>query len=261
MTITDKMVYQWDLSKGYEERTPFAHGFSKLPVLYAYRPEPYCKKIKTFRVRLEKLLSNYADCIDYHFFPLLKLVGSVAGFAGKTKDRIVKLEDGADAQYLTWNQVPETIRFEAETLTNNAYDMSNTPRISFETLKGVGKASGTAFRFMFMGAHMSVSNHAEVIGEFLQRRVNFLVSALGAINPTEFNKASQTIDIETDLVPYMIDSEDDNVNTAVRAVEGKIWSRREGIMFAGNADRVDEILKEIQEDEILNKEQNRNAGN
>lgn len=43
---------------------------------------------------------------------------------------------GADAQYLTWNQVPETIRFEAETLTNNAYDMSNTPRISFETLKG-----------------------------------------------------------------------------------------------------------------------------
>ena len=261
MTITDKMVYQWDLAKGYEERMSFAHGFPKLPILYAYRPEPYCKKIKTFRVRLEKLLSNYADCIDYHFFPLLKLVGSVAGFAGKTKDRIVKLEDGADAQYLTWNQVPETIRFEAETLTNNAYDMSNTPRISFETLKGVGKASGTAFRFMFMGAHMSVSNHAEVIGEFLQRRVNFLVSALGAINPTEFNKASQTIDIETDLVPYMIDSEDDNVNTAVRAVEGKIWSRREGIMFAGNADRVDEILKEIQEDEILNKDQNRNAGN
>ena len=77
MTITDKMVYQWDLSTGYEERTPFAHGFPKLPVLYAYRPESYCKKIKTFRVRLEKLLSNYADCIDYHFFPLLKLIGDV----------------------------------------------------------------------------------------------------------------------------------------------------------------------------------------
>ena len=61
----------------YEERTPFAHGFPKLPVLYAYRPESYCKKIKTFRVRLEKLLSNYADCIDYHFFPLLKLIGDV----------------------------------------------------------------------------------------------------------------------------------------------------------------------------------------
>ena len=261
MTITDQMVYQWDLSK-LEERPSFVHGFTKLPVIYAYRSEAYCEKIKTFRVRLEKLLSNYADCIDYHFFPLLKLIGDVEGFMGKVKDRMVKLTgEGADAQYLTWNQVPDTVKFEAETLTNMAYDMSNTPRISFETLKGVGKASGTAFRFMFMGAHMAVENHGETIGEFLQRRVNFLTSALGSINPTEFSKASQTIDIETNLVPYMIDSEDDNVNTAVRAVEGKIWSRREGIMFAGNADRVDEILKEIQEDEILNKEQNGNAGN
>ena len=161
---------------------------------------------------------------------------------------------GADAQYLTWNQVPETIRFEAETLTNNAYDMSNTPRISFETLKGVGKASGTAFRFMFMGAHMSVSNHAEVIGEFLQRRVNFLVSALGSINPTEFSKASQTIDIETELVPYMIDDLNDKVTTAVSAVSGGVWSRREGIMFAGNADRIDEELKEIEEEQAAKNE-------
>lgn len=261
MTITDKMVYQWDLSKGYEERTPFTHGFPKLPVLYAYRPEPYCKKIKTFRVRLEKLLSNYADCIDYHFFPLLKLIGDVEGFMGKVKDRMVKLTgEGADAQYLTWNQVPDTVRFEAETLTNMAYDMSNTPRISFETLKGVGKASGTAFRFMFMGAHMAVENHGEVIGEFLQRRVNFIVSALGSINPTEFSKASQTIDIETELVPYMIDDLNDKVTTAVSAVSGGIWSTREGIMFAGNADRVEEELAEIKEEQAAKNEQIGNKG-
>lgn len=43
---------------------------------------------------------------------------------------------------------------------------------------------------------------------------------------------TSAIDIATDLVPYVIDSEDDNVNTAVKVVDGKIWSRREGIMFA-----------------------------
>ena len=163
---------------------------------------------------------------------------------GKLRTEWYKLTgEGADAQYLTWNQVPDTVRFEAETLTNMAYDMSNTPRISFETLKGIGKASGTAFRFMFMGAHMAVENHGEVIGEFLQRRVNFIVSALGSINPTEFSKASQTIDIETELVPYMIDDLNDKVTTAVSAVSGGVWSRREGIMFAGNADRIDEELR------------------
>lgn len=261
MTITDKAVYQWDLSKGYEERTSFAHGFSKLPVLYAYRPEPYCKKIKTFRVRLEKLLSNYAGCIDYHFFPLLKLIGDVEGFMGKVKDRMVKLTgEGADAQYLTWNQVPDTVKFEAETLTNMAYDMSNTPRISFERLKGVGKASGTAFRFMFMGAHMAVENHGEVIGEFLQRRVNFLTSALGDVNPAEFGRASKTIDIETELVPYMIDDLNDKVTTAVSAVSGGIWSTREGIMFSGNADRVEEELSEIKEEQAAKNNQIGNTG-
>ena len=73
---------------------------------------------------------------------------------------------------------------------------------------------------------MAVENHGEVIGEFLQRRVNFIVSALGSINPTEFSKVSQTIDIETDLVPYMIDDLNDKVNTAVSAVSGGIcWER------------------------------------
>lgn len=249
ITITDKMVYQWDLTKDYEEKKPFLHGFEKMPIIYAYRAEPFCSKIKTFRVRLEKLLSNYADCIDYHFFPLLKLIGDVEGFAGKTKDRMVKLTgEGADAQYLTWNQVPDTVKFEAETLTNMAYDMSNTPRISFDTLKGIGKPSGTAFRFMFMGAHMSVSNHSESIGEFLQRRINFIVSALASINPTEFSKASKTIDIETEVQPFIIDDLAEKVSTAVSAVNGGVWSTREGIMFAGNVDRIEDELAEIKEE-------------
>ena len=156
---------------------------------------------------------------------------------------------GANAQYLTWNQVPDTVRLELEGLTNRAYDMTNTPRISPQELKGIGNAvSGKAFRYIFMGAHMAVSNHAEIIGEFFQRRVNFLVSAMGDINPSQFMKASQTIDIDVDLVPYMIDDIDERVYTATNAINGKIWSRREGVLFAGNAERVDEVLKEIEEE-------------
>lgn len=128
--------------------------------------------------------------------------------------------------------------------------MSNTPRISFENLKGSGNAlSGVAFRFVFMGAHMAVENHAEVIGDFMQRRTNFLVSALGSINPSEFNIASKTIDIDVELVPYMIDDLNDKVSTAVTAVEGGIWSTREGILFAGNAERLEEELAEIKEEQ------------
>lgn len=247
MTITNTSVYMWNESE-LKETNVFNHGFGKIPVIYAYRPEAYCKKIKTSRERLEKLLSNYADCVDYHFFPLLKLIGDVTGFTGRTKNKIVKLENGADAQYLTWNQVPDTVKFEADNLVNMAYSMTNTPRISFETMKGIGNVSGVALKLMFMDAHMAVSNHAETIEEFLQRRINFIVSALGAINPTEFDNCSKTIEINTEVVPYMIDNTSERVTTAVDAVAGGVWSRREGIIFAGNADRVEEELKEIEED-------------
>lgn len=251
-TITSTHVYQWENSDAWQEKreSSFRHLFSKLPVMYCYRSENYCHKIKPLRVRIEKVLSNYADCIDYHFFPYLMLFGDIENFSGKRKNRMIQLTGpGANAQYLTWNQVPDTVRLELEGLTNRAYDMTNTPRISPQELKGIGNAvSGKAFRYIFMGAHMAVSNHAEIMGEFFQRRVNFLVSAMGDINPSQFMKASQTIDIDVDLVPYMIDDIDERVYTATNAINGKIWSRREGILFAGNAERVDEVLKEIEEE-------------
>lgn len=250
MTVTRDMVYQWETDREWKLVASFKHGFKKLPVLYCYRPEAYCNKIRTVRIRLEKLLSSYADCIDYHFFPILKLFGDVAKMSGEFRNRVVQLTGGdADAAYLTWNQASDPVKLEMESLTEKAYALANTPRISFENLKGTGNAlSGEAFRYVFMGAHMAVENHSEVIGDFMQRRVNFLVSALGSIN-TNFEKASETVDVDVEVIPYMIDNISDKVSTAVSAVSGQIWSRREGIMFAGNADRIDEELKEIEEEQ------------
>lgn len=126
--------------------------------------------------------------------------------------------------------------------------MTNTPRISFENLKGSGNAlSGVAFDYAFLSTHLNVENLAEVIGEFMQRRVNFLVSALGSIN-SSLEKASQTIDIDVEIEPYRLDNIDDRVNTAIKAVNGHVWSQKHGVLFAGNANRLEEELREIRED-------------
>ena len=255
MAVTNKEVYVWELSSESTEWTEkkFEHKFKKLPVLYCYRSEAYCNKIRSIRIRLEKLISSYADCIDYHFFPILKLFGDLdpntTQLTGDMRNRIVQLTgQGANAEYLTWNQASETVKLELDSLTEKAYSMTNTPRVMPENLKGLGTSfSGVSFRYMFMGAHLAVENHAEEIGEFMQRRVNFLISAIGSIN-TAFEKPAETIDIDVKIQPYMIDSERDKVDTAVAAVDGGVWTRREGIMFAGNADMIEENLKEIEED-------------
>lgn len=172
----------------------------------------------------------------------------------------MKLEgEKADADYLIWQQAPDTVKLELETMFNNAYAMTNTPRISFESMKGFGQTpSGTAFRFVFMGAHMSVENHAEDIGPFFQRRVNFLISALGSINPYEFRDASKTIDIESEIVPYMIDSLAERVETAIKAKDGSVWSQRTSVIFAGNTDQIEEELELIKQEEADKKREENN---
>lgn len=254
MTITDTMVYQWNMDKTWEansERT-FKHGFKKIPVIYTFRSETLCKKIKPQRERLEKTLSGYADCLDNHYFPMLMLFGDIQPdlITGDARNRMLNLTgDGANAQYLTWNQASDPIKVEIETYFNEIYALTNTPRISFDQLKGTGNAlSGTAFRYVFMAAHMAVQNHAEELGPFFQRRVNFLVSAIGALN-TSLEEACKTIDIETELVPFMIDNDREKVDTAAAAVSGGVWSQEHGVTYCSNYGELQDELQQIREEQ------------
>lgn len=250
MCITADTVYQWENTNGWVETGTFRHGFKKMPIIYMYRPHAYCEKIKTLRIRLEKLLSNYADCIDYHFFPILMLFGDVDQLSGELKNRIVQLTGlNANAQYLTWNQVPETVKFEVETLLSQIYGLTNTPRISFDSLKGTGNAvSGVAFDYVFMSTHLNVENLNETVGVFMQRRVNFLISALGSINTT-LESASETIDVDVKMQPYRLENIADKIDTAIKAKDGQIWSQEHAIMFVGNIDSVKDEIDKIKQEQ------------
>lgn len=254
MTVTDTMVYQWEENKTWEENSErsFKHGLPKLPVMYGYRSETLCSKVRSLRVRLEKCLSGYADCIDNHFFPLLMLFGDLQpeNLSGDARNRMMQLTgDGANAQYLTWNQTSDPIKVEIETYFNQIYALTNTPRISFDQLKGTGNAlSGTAFRYVFMAAHMAVQNYAEELGPFFQRRVNFLTAAVGALN-VSLEAASKTVGIETEIVPFMIDSESDKVHTAAEAVSGGVWSLSHGVSYCSNYGELQDELQQIKEEQ------------
>lgn len=254
MTVTDTMVFQWELDKTWTENSErtVKHGFKKLPVIYANRSESLCSKIKPQRERLEKTLSGYADCLDNHYFPMLMLFGDLNPelLTGDVRNRMMQLTgDGAKAQYLTWNQASDPIKVEIETYFNEIYALTNTPRISFDQLKGTGNAlSGTAFKYVFMAAHMAVQNHAEELGPFFQRRVNFLVSAIGSLN-SSLESACDTIDVETEVVPFMIDDENAKVQTAAAAVSGGVWSTEHGVSYCSNYGELQDEIQQIKDEQ------------
>lgn len=244
---TNVIIYAYQDGNWVVEKGASAHGFDKMPVIYMWRKEPFCMKIRNIRIRLETLLSNFADCLDYNFAPKLVADGAIEDIINQgTGSEIIQLENGAKVAYLTWAQSPDMAKLEFENLTERAYALTNTPRISFENLKGAGSAfSGVSFRFAFMGAHMAVYNHAEVVEEYLQRRVNFLLSAIGSVMPSVKDKA-ENMEVDIEIVPYIIDNKKDAVDLAVSAVGGGIASKKTGIILAGLTDKIEEELKELE---------------
>jgi SPP1 family phage portal protein len=198
---------------------------------------------------LEALISNFADCIDRHFFPYLILEGDINGTPQKSgKNRVIKITNGGKVYYLNWDQASEAVRLEMETLWSRAYQLTNTPQLSLDSLKGLGDVpSGKAFKFLFMGTNIAVDNHAEVIGEHIQRRYNFLASAIGSLN-ADYYTASLSIDIETSIQPFSVDDIAEKIRNASDACGKPIASLRTGVMMAGLVSDVDDEVKKIEEE-------------
>lgn len=192
---------RWELEMHY------SHGFDKIPVIYMDRDDVLYSPIINLRERLETLLSNNADALDENQSPKLLAKGEVSGISRTGKTNIVSLEDGGDLRYLTWNQSPDAVNSDTDRLIDLAYQITSTPRISPKDMQGAGNAfSGESFRYVFMGAHMSVRNHEESIGEFLQRRYNFIIHAISLLVPSL--KGGEWLEVNPTLNPFTIDSVD-----------------------------------------------------
>lgn len=85
----------------------------------------------------------------------------------------------------------------------------------------------------------------------MQRRVNFLVSALGSVNTT-LEAASETIDVDVQMQPYKLEDLKDKIDTAIKAKDGEIWSQQRAITFVGNVDSVLDEIEAIKEEQAEN---------
>lgn len=223
-TYTEYMLYRWVqdgvngwvLDEGYPKENPVG----KIPVVYGCDTQVEWADVQILIDRLEKLLSNFADTNDYHASPKIVVKGDLKGFAKKGESgAILELEgDDASASYLAWQNAPESVKLEIETLLKLIYTISQTPDISFDSVKGLGAISGVALKLLFMDAHLKVADHQEVLDEYLQRRINVILAFISKLN-VDLKGATESIQIEPVITPYMI---------VDKAAEIKIWQDANG---------------------------------
>lgn len=214
-TYTDEEHWLWSNgANGMQvvEGYPKAITIGKIPVIFGHQEEFETADVDKLIDRLETLLSNFADTNDYHASPKIFVKGELKGFSKKGETgAIIEGEDGSDAKYLAWQNAPESVKLEIETLLKLIYTLTQTPDISFDSVKGLGAISGIALKLLFMDAHLKVQDKKEIFDDYLPRRANVIKAYIGQFNNT-LEAEAENMDIDPEITPYMLVDELSELN-------------------------------------------------
>jgi SPP1 family phage portal protein len=251
-TYTDTQHWLWvNGANGFEVVAGYPRQISigKIPVIYGHQDQFETEDVDSLIERLETLLSNFADTNDYHAAPKLFIKGQIVGFSKKGESgAVIEGEGDADMKYVSWQDAPEAVKLEIETLLKMSYTITQTPDISFDSVKGLGAISGVALMLLFMDAHLKVQDKKEVFDDYLQRRVNVIKSYIGKFN-TALEKECEMIEIEPEITPYMLTNEIDEINMWLAANGNKpLVSQKQSVKSANLSQDPEADFEQIQEE-------------
>lgn len=247
---TDSQIYFSSKTNGkYEFVKADANIIGKIPVIYYSQPFPEWHDVQLLIDRFEKFLSNHGDTNDYSGSPIVKVKGNVVGFSKKgDQGKVIQLEgEGADADYMTWDQSTGSLELEAKNLRSLIFDMTDTPDISIEQMKAIGTFSGVALKLLFLNAHLKASDKEETFGESIQRRINFLKAAAGKIN-VQLGKATN-LDIAPKFEFYLPKDDKGIVDLLTESVNGKILSKKTAVTLNPLVSDPDAEMEQIKEEQ------------
>lgn len=272
-TYTDEEHWLWqNRTEGMQvvDGYPKPVTIGKIPVVFGHQEQFETEDVDSIIGRLETLLSNFADTNDYHASPkifvkgelkdplgvcpscfeLSKIFvkGELKGFSKKGESgAIIEGEDGSDAKYLAWQNAPESVKLEIETLLKLIYTLTQTPDISFDSVKGLGAISGVALKLLFMDAHLKVQDKKEIFDDYLTRRANVVKAYIGQFNNTLETEA-EALDIEPEITPYMLVDELNELNYWMTANDNKpVVSQEESVERAGISQNPEVTMRKLEE--------------
>lgn len=255
-TFTANKHYVWKQSGAGWERTTDGEDIiiEKIPGVYGMRPVPIYHGLSHLREDIEYTLSRNSDVIAYNSAPILKVAGAIEGMENKgNTQRVYRVENGGDVQYVSWSQADAALRYHIETMLNMFFMQSQMPDISFENMKSLGNIGYDARMTLLTDAHLKVGEEAGPWIEFLERECNVIKAFLKKMN-TKFADEMDNVEVEHIITPFIQNDMKADIQNAMSACGGKpIISQEEAIKLAGvSADpiRTIELLKKENAEEL-----------
>lgn len=225
--------------------------YGKIPVVFYQINKPIWKNVQSSIERLEISKSNHSDQNDYTGSPILAASGTIKGFSTKGQTgKVVELEGGADLKYITADGAPDSVKMEQEGLKDDIHTLTQTPNLSFSELSKIsGQLSAPIMDRMLTGSHLKAKQMQQgAYGEGIQRRINFLITAISNIFPD--CKGGQTLRAEAEFDLFRIGENTEIVDVIMKmSGNAQILSTEEAIKLNPYSENPTETMEKIKEEQ------------
>ena len=256
-TYTDDRHIKWSNESGEwlaveDEKTTVG----KIPGIYTFRPTPIWEDTSRNVYEMEWTLSRNGNYIRENSKPKFIVCADEIIQYGDEKSgnkefkSVMQYPTGARAEYVTWSQAIESLKFQIDTLRNLFFPQLQLPDWSYEKMSQQA-LSGESRKQMFIDAELKVQDESGRWLEFFDREINVAKAFLKLMLGQAWHEAIDALPVENVITPYRITDRKEEVETLMTANGNKpIMSQRESIEAYGRSDNVDQTLKEINEQEM-----------
>ena len=256
-TYTDDRHIKWSNESGEwlaveDEKTTVG----KIPGIYTFRPTPIWEDTSRNVYEMEWTLSRNGNYIRENSKPKFIVCADEIIQYGDEKSgnkefkSVMQYPTGARAEYVTWSQAIESLKFQIDTLRNLFFTQLQLPDWSYEKMSQQA-LSGESRKQMFIDAELKVQDESGRWLEFFDREINVAKAFLKLMLGQAWHEAIDALPVENVITPYRITDRKEEVETLMTANGNKpIMSQRESIEAYGRSDNVDQTLKEINEQEM-----------
>lgn len=226
----------------------------KIPGIYAYRPTPIWEDTSRNVYEMEWALSRNGNYLRENSKPRFVVYADEIIDYGNEKSgnhefkSVLQFPPGAKAEYITWSQATESLKYHIETLRSLFFTQLQLPDWSYEKMSQQA-LSGESRKQMFIDAELKVQDESGRLLEFFDREVNVVKAFLKLMLGERYHADIDALAVECVITPYRIGDRKEEVEVLLTANGNKpIMSQRESIAQYGQSDDVDRTLAEITEE-------------
>lgn len=227
----------------------------KITAIYGTRPEPIWEGQSANVYEAEWTLSRNGNYIRKNARPnWVVFSDDDVNFGGEAPGseegrNVMQYSSNSRAEYVTWQQAIESIKFHIEEIKRNFFMELQLPDMSMDNMKAT-PMSGEARKMMFIDAQMKATDESGLWYEYFDREVNVVRAFMKKMYPA-LATAIDELSVEVIITPYQIQDEAEKITNLTNATGGKaVMSQRTAIKYLGYADDVDTEMEQIAKEDM-----------